>query len=226
LTTESARASFLTQTSVVMTPVLSALAGQRVHWPVWVACGLAMAGLILISDDEGVLLSFGPGDFLLLAGAFCWSCYLFRLSSVGDSFDEVRLQGVKTFILAILYSIWYIGASIQSEVLLWPGWTNAYAWLLLFYSAVGPGAFADIIQQMGQATVSASEANVILSLEPVFTAILALFLLGEATTLLEGFGGCMIIAASLVSSYQVSVTPPCEDPLLKTIDGEIAQRHT
>lgn len=201
LSTESARASFLTQTSVVWTPIISIIFRQRVKWIVWLACGLALAGLILISDNAGVVFSFTPGDLWVLSGALCWSSYLFRLSCIGDSLDEIQLQGVKTFILAILYSIWFIAASIQSDSLLWPGWKNPFVWMLVFYSAAGPGTIVDIIQQIGQSAVSASEANIILSMEPVFTAILGLLLLGEGTTLLEGLGGLLIVLASIISSF-------------------------
>ena len=52
----------------------------------------------------------------------------------------------------------------------------------------------------GQAIVCAAEANVILSLEPVFTAILGLLLLGESTTWHEKIGGGLIVLASIIST--------------------------
>ncbi len=200
--TASARASFFTQTSVVMTPILSAMVGHRLHWRVWLGCVIALFGLVLLSDSGGdkFTLGFGVGDVFCLAGAFCWSLYLFRLSSVGSSFDEIQMQAAKTALLAILYSVWFVVAQIQSDMSLWSGWKDWITWVLLFYSALGPGALADIIQQKGQAIVWAAEANVILSLEPVFTAILGLLFLGEATTLQEKTGGGLIVLASIMST--------------------------
>eukprot|EP00429_Kryptoperidinium_foliaceum_P007645 CAMPEP_0176007916 /NCGR_PEP_ID=MMETSP0120_2-20121206/3479_1 /TAXON_ID=160619 /ORGANISM="Kryptoperidinium foliaceum, Strain CCMP 1326" /LENGTH=354 /DNA_ID=CAMNT_0017340691 /DNA_START=85 /DNA_END=1149 /DNA_ORIENTATION=- len=202
LSTESARASFFTQTSVVMTPILSAIAGYQLRCRVWLGCIIALIGLVLLSDSgaEKFSVAFEIGDLFCLSGAFCWSFYLFRLSSVGSSFDEVRMQAAKTLIMAFLYSGWFIVAQIQSETSLWEGWHDWISWALIFYSALGPGALADIIQQKGQAVVWAAEANVILSMEPVFTAILGLFLLGEATSVQEKFGGGLIILASIMST--------------------------
>jgi drug/metabolite transporter (DMT)-like permease len=200
LSTGSARASFLTQTSVVITPIISAVAGQKIHCRVWIGCLVALIGLILLSDEDGLSWGFGSGDLLVLAGALCWSCYLFRLSAIGDQFDEIALQGAKTFLMALLYSIWFVISAIRSEVGLWQGWTNPIAWAIIFYSAIGPGTFADIVQQKGQACVSAAEANVILSMEPVFTAILGLLFMGEATTWQEKWGGGLIIFASIIST--------------------------
>jgi drug/metabolite transporter (DMT)-like permease len=198
LSVESARASFLTQTSVVMTPVVSRLAGHPVHFTVWFACTLALAGLFVLSDNNG-FGHFGVGDMLCLAGACCWSIYIFRLSSC-QAYDEIQLQAVKTFSLAILYSVWFGIALIQSDVPLWLGYTSVVAWALLFYSALGPGTIADVIQQKGQSVISASEGNVILSMEPVFTALLGLAILGESLSWQEIVGGGLIILAAIVAT--------------------------
>jgi drug/metabolite transporter (DMT)-like permease len=208
LWTESARASFLTQTSVVMTPVVSAVAGHPVRRTVWLACACAMGGLVLLSshgqsngeDGNKVGMGFGFGDILCLLGAFCWSMYIFRLSAVGDMFDEVQMQATKTVNLALLYTSWFLVASLRSETSLWPGWRNVEAWVLLFYSAFGPGTVADLMQQKGQAIIPASESNVILSMEPVFTSLLGRVILGEATSLIEKLGGSLIILAAIVAT--------------------------
>lgn len=198
----SARAAFLTETSVVITPIISALAGHTVKWTVWVACGIAMSGLIVLSDDneQGRLFHFGVGDILTLCGAVCWSLYVFRLSDCGK-YDEVQMQALKTVLLACLYSTWFGISSLHSgDVSLWTGYTNVAAWLLLFYSALGPGTIADIVQQKGQSFVSAAEANVIIAMEPVFTSILGFIILGEAMTLQEFLGGGLLIVAAILAT--------------------------
>ena len=46
-------------------------------------------------------------------------------------------------------------------------------------SAIGPGAVADLLQQKGQQETSASESNIILTMESVFAALCAFVILGE-----------------------------------------------
>mmetsp|Transcript_40487 Transcript_40487/g.59477 ORF Transcript_40487/g.59477 Transcript_40487/m.59477 type:complete len:154 (-) Transcript_40487:537-998(-) len=70
---------------------------------------------------------------------------------------------------------------------------------LLLFSAIGPGALADLLQQKGQKEVSATEANVLLSAEPVFTAVCARVLLGETTSATENFGGGLILLGALLA---------------------------
>lgn len=221
---ESARASFLTQLSVVMTPCLAALCGHSVERNVWFACAFALAGLVIMSKrhvdgiDHGDLghgqaelqqgistaaFSLGLGDVLCLCGALSWSTYLFRLSAVGHLYDEIHLQAIKTFLLAVLYSIWCgVEAMVLHGESQWIGWTNLTAWALLFYSALGPGTVADVLQQQGQSHVTATVANIILSLEPVFTALFGRILLGELTTGVEKLGGCLILTAAVVATLK------------------------
>lgn len=214
----SARVAFLSQLTVVLTPILSFMVGIRPRANVWWACGLAMVGLFLMScthnDDTSSsshnadkpvsgdwIFALGLGDVLCLVGALSWSTYLIRMSAVSEMFPEVHLQSVKTFFQAAFYSCWCLGSWWVSGQSQWKGWENSLAaWVLLFYSAAGPGTLAVLLQQRAQTTVSATVTSVLLSLEPVFTALLGRLLLREETSLMEKMGGgCIIAAAVLVT---------------------------
>jgi drug/metabolite transporter (DMT)-like permease len=203
VTTQSARVAFLVQLSVVITPALSALLGHKVHLRVWCACFVALLGLFVLSHGgtSSLAVKLTKGDVCCLGSALCWSCYIYRLSAWGEYFDETMSQFCKNVILAPMYSIWMVVSLISSDNSLWEGWRDPISWLLLFYSALGPGTIADIIQQKAQSNVPAAEANVILSLEPVFTAIFGVIFLGELLSWHEVFGGGLIVVASILSSY-------------------------
>ena len=188
LSSPAARASFLTQTSVVMTPLLSALAGEQIKSSVWGGCGLALCGLFLIStttstgdviegstiDSALSTINVSQGDVLILLGALSWSTYIFRTSKLANNYKEVDLQFTKTALLAVMYGGWFLYTAVTTTSLgtsagwkeaitpLWSGWNNPIVWALLIYSAIGPGAIADLLQQKGQQETSASESNIIL----------------------------------------------------------------
>lgn len=239
---ESARASFLTQTSVVITPLVSSVSGHRVERSVWLGCAVALIGLILLSDkgrpstanlddDDYVIdvgnsddsdsvwstihwafsaLSLSAGDVLVLGGALSWSMYIFRLSSIGHRYPEIPLQAIKTLLVALLYTSWVAISVARCYFVdnggwdavddLWLGWRSWKAWALLAFSAIGTGALADVLQQYGQKMVSASEANILLCIEPVFAMILGRVLLGEMTSATEKAGGVLIVFAALLAS--------------------------
>jgi drug/metabolite transporter (DMT)-like permease len=220
LSTASARASFLTQTSVLFTPILSLVFGKEaIRSTVWIGCAVALYGLTILSGggvaaataaaapgSSSSLLAFSQGDWFVLGGALSWSCYLFRLPRItsATSLDEIPVQAVKTLLLAILYSIWFVGSlwsSAAAGTAMSFAWaTHLVAWAALLYSAFGPGTLADVLQQQGQQHVSASEANVLLSMEPVFAALCAWLLLGEVTTMQESMGGALILVAALIAT--------------------------
>lgn len=78
LSTSSARASFLTQTSVILTPIISRVFGEKVPPNVWVAASLALLGLTVLAGLGGpattsttaastsILASFNAGDCLVI----------------------------------------------------------------------------------------------------------------------------------------------------------------
>jgi len=229
----AARASFLTQTSVVLTPLISALAGENINSSVWGGCGLALFGLFLISTSassgvgeaadaatvSAAASGFNQGDAMILLGALSWSAYIFRTSKLANHYSELNLQFAKTALLAAMYGGWFLstaastisaaGASFVSTegwadalTPLWSGWNSPAVWLLLAYSAVGPGAVADLLQQRGQRETSASESNIILCLESVFAAVCAFALLGEVSSAREIAGGMLIVVAAILASKE------------------------
>ena len=228
LYSSAARASFLTQTSVVMTPLISALAGEKIKSQVWGGCGIALGGLYLIStaavtgdvvDGSAAVVDSAmsnQGDILVLLGALSWSTYIFRTSKLANSYKELDLQFTKSAMLAVMYGCWFVTTAVSAlssagtsffqagwiEALtpLWSGWNSVIVWVLLIYSAVGPGVVADVLQQKGQQETSASESNIILTMESVFAAVCAFVLLGEVSSMQEIFGGMLIVVAAILAS--------------------------
>lgn len=207
----SARASFLGQTTVVMVPLICALGGETLRCWDGMGCFCSLIGLILLSMQEDNTTDennsvqeppqfrLGTGDVLILSSTVCWSFYLIKTSQYAHVFDGVYLQGSKNALLALLYSGWFAISWIQSDVPPWQGWQSGTAWAILIYSALGPGVMADLIQQKGQASAGATESNLILCMESLFTAFLGRVLLGEETSWIEKLGGAFLIAGALVS---------------------------
>lgn len=210
--TEASRASFLTQTSVVLTPVLSIFAGEKVGGNVWGACVLALIGVVTIARAESgaaaaaatsAIGGINFGDLLCLAGAASWSMYILRLTRFAQlGVPAIALQAWKTIILGGFYGLWACYDAFYAGGFgpLWVGATSIAAWAILAYSAVGPGAVADVMQNQAQEKVKASQANVILSSEPLMAALLGVLILGETLPLAAAGGGLLIVLASLIAS--------------------------
>ena len=216
LYTDAMRVSFIAQTAIVLTPLLAASRGQPVPPLTWLGCGVALAGVALLASDGGASAAAAGaavaggvrltvGDALALGGASSSSLYIFRigeLSKRGLSTDLT--QAMKVILLAFLYCVWAAvdGARIVSAggawIALWPGWRSGLAWAVLLYSAVVPGAAADVLQARGQVKVAAAEAQVLLGAEPLWTALLGAALLNERLGPAGAAGAGLIIVAVLL----------------------------
>jgi drug/metabolite transporter (DMT)-like permease len=204
----------------VLTPLISAVAGETIQSSVWGGCALALVGLFLISTsssdtssvtDTDILAtasSFNQGDAMILLGALSWSAYIFRTSQIANKYSELDLQFTKTAFLAGMYGIWFLFEALSTLksggtlLQLWSGFQSIPVWILLAYSAVGPGAIADLLQQQGQKEVTASESNIILCMESIFAAVCAFTLLGEVSSIKEVIGGLFIVVAAILASKQ------------------------
>eukprot|EP00466_Bigelowiella_natans_P011070 jgi/Bigna1/145737/aug1.103_g20445 len=205
--TDATRAAFFTQASVILTPVISRLSGERVPVSMWIGASIAMAGVSLLGMTgafTAAAAGFNIGDILCLAGAVSWSLYICRMGAIMNrGLSPIVLQTFKTITLMFLYALWAFVALKTSGLSLlaaWPGYKNLSQWLLIAFSAIGPGALADWAQSVGQKTVSSSEANIILCSEPLFSALLAFVMLQERIAGPGLVGAGMIFVAALVAS--------------------------
>jgi len=217
LTIPSARASFLGQTVVVFVPLLSALGGARMSRKSCVGCLSSTLGVVLLSckdhnDDKAVQLQnvLQAGDSWMLASALCFSIYLIRITQLAPHYDEVFLQGTKNAFMAVLYAVWWfldVYPHFSMANLHWA------ALLLIVYTAFGPGALADVLQQTAQKVVPATESNLILCTSSVFTALLARLMLGEETSFVEKVGGAFLVMGAAVAGggTELSATTIEED---------------
>ena len=184
------------------------------HSPLPLTFATPLVGVALLAGDNMVAagLTLTAGDAEAIAAALAYSCYVLRMSDFGASGLSTDLtQGVKCILMAAVYLGWAgvdvafasaAGVRTMDELgaALWPGIASGAAWAALLYSGVVPGAVADVLQARGQAKVRASEAQVLLAAEPLWTAVLGAALLHEHMSPRDWAGAALIVGAVAVSS--------------------------
>ena len=217
LDTDATRAAFLFQAAVIFTPALAAARGRPVAGSTWAGAALAAGGACLLALDGGGMGMAGGalrgGDAAALGAAAAYAIYIYRLSELGAAGAATDLtQALKCLLQAGAYAAWAAAdvAVLQAAspadaaapsfaaaaAQLWPGAASGAAWAALAYSALVPGALADVLQARGQAKVSAAEASVLLAAEPLWTALLGAACLGERMGH-AGWAGAALLLASL-----------------------------
>lgn len=224
-TIPSGRAAFIVQLTTLIVPIMSAVMTKTsVSLRTWIACILAFAGVVVMGLDgkeEGLSLmaSLSNGDLLIMGAAVLYSLHVVRLSRYATETTPLRLAASKATTEALL-SVVAVSGLCQSNVggpevatffsALVSGWTAGTITLSTLTPAIGAVLWTGLVtcaytiyaQSFGQARVTPSEANLIYTIQPLFTAFFAYLLLGETLGQAAAAGAVLIALAVYVVASQ------------------------
>jgi drug/metabolite transporter (DMT)-like permease len=188
-------------------PAFTAMLGawflkERLDWSKLLAVGLSLMGCVLISGalDPSVWRVNLLGIVTGILSGLLYAVY----SLLGRSASQRGLNPWTTlmytfgfaavFMLAfnLLGQCWLPGAITRPADFLWLG-NSVAGWGLLLLLAMGPTLAGYGMYNVSLTMLPSSVANLIVSLEPAFTATIAYFLLGERLTWVQVGGSLMIL---------------------------------
>lgn len=186
--TSAGVSGFLTGSSVVLVPVLaSVLFASRVGAQGWFAVGLSAAGLVLLTTGPGA--SFTTGALLTLAGAAAFAGHITALSAWATPSNALGVTTVSVVVAAGLCTAWAAAAGQLATPRASDAWA-AVLWVALVATCLGLA-----VQAWAQAALSATSAAVIMTMEPVFAAVLAVVVAGETLSPTGWLGGLLVVVA-------------------------------
>ncbi|WP_017747471.1 DMT family transporter [Scytonema hofmannii] len=189
-TVHANRAAFVSSLTVVIVPLLGLAIGQRVLLKTLLAAIVAITGIGVMSWESG---QFSMGDFLLFGNAFIYAVYILILEKVTHRHPTLSLTAVQVLVIAVLGMLWAAPELVgQIHAIS----TNLSAVLYLGLIAT---AATVLIETMSQRWVSAQEAALFYTLDPVFSAVISFLLLGE-TLGVRGLVGATLVLAAMVLS--------------------------
>ena len=205
--TTATKSSFLTGSAVVMVPLLQIIIEKKKpNTGAIIGVILVFIGILFLSSNSKSIFSifqefkdnFTFGDFLTLICALFFAFYIIYI----DVFTKrhniwlmVIMQVGVTSILAFIATFISSFSGIEEIKI---KFTN-YLLFGLFYTSVFTTLITTVMQTRYQKLISPTKAGIIFSLEPVFAAIFAFFLLHEEITNL-GYIGAGIIFTGLIIS--------------------------
>ena len=187
--TPASVSGFITGTYVVATPLFAAsLLRSRITRVTWLAVGLAMGGLAVLSLSG---LSVGSGQAITFVAALLYALHIVGLGAWSDAREVLGMAVVQLVMIALVAFV----ATAPDGIVL-PSTTGD--WLSVVYMALFAGALAMVAQTWAQAHLAPTRTAIIMSMEPVFAALFAVLLGGESATGRMLVGGAMVLAAMLV----------------------------
>ncbi|MDP9296334.1 MAG: DMT family transporter, partial [Actinomycetota bacterium] len=191
--TTATNAGFITGLYIVFTPLLGlVLFKERVPRAAWIAVGLSVAGLALLSVTRFSDIHPRLGDLLVLAGALAWGGHLTALGRLSPGLPAVLLSLVQMGTAAGLHVLASAGGGLRTgeAMSVWP--------LLITTGVVGSG-MAFTFQVVAQQEISPMRAAIILAGESLVAGAAAAIWLGERLSFHQWIGAGLIVGAMVLS---------------------------
>ena len=177
---------------------------ERLDWAKIVAVTLSLGGCVLVSD--ALNLAAWSANFIgILTGILSGLLYAIY-SLMGRSASQRNLNPWTTLLYTFGFAAAFLfffnllpvdslpGKAIQIADLLWLG-NSVAGWGILLFLAAGPTLAGFGLYNVSLGYLPSSVANLIVSLEPAFTAVMAFIFFGELLSGVQIGGSLMILTA-------------------------------
>ncbi|PID43465.1 MAG: EamA family transporter [Proteobacteria bacterium] len=187
--------AFITSMGILLVPVIARLFfSDQPTRETWIALPVSVIGLACLSLNRPFSFETGQLYFLMAAGMF--ACHFTIISTLVTNIAPLSLSAIQLVIVGLCALL----LSTGSETL--PDDVSGSIWLWFLVSALIATSLRFWLQVKGQSFAPASHTVLILTLEPVWTAILASLWFGESMTGLQVLGCSFIFSALLVSRWR------------------------
>lgn len=175
----------------------------RIGLPLILGTVLALSGMAMVIFD-GVSLSLSPkGDILAFLAALCWAVYSQFMSQMSERYGtfmatrKVFFYGLLTIIPVLLFT--------DNSNLAGVSWSNPEVWGNLLFLAVMASLVCFVVWNRVMAAIGNVTSTNYVYLNPVFTLISAVIILGESMTFKSGLGSAMILAGVIISGGRIGL---------------------
>lgn len=188
--TTASNAGFLISLSVVMIPLISVVVlKKKIKAKLLLSVVLATIGIVCLTLNEQ--LTINKGDILCILCATSFAVQVLIMERIPKTADSVAIGALQLGITAVVNFI----LSFSLENFTVP--RDFKVWGVIVILGVFCTAFCYIIQIYSLKNTSAIQAGIILSLEPVFSAIFAYIFLGELLSK-QGYIGAILLFISVI----------------------------
>ena len=195
--TSASKCAFIAGFDLFLTPVMSFCMPPTKHNAkpkprTWIAVGLSLVGLFLLSGSSINEFELGMGEILSLISTVFWTLHI-TFTDVATSYvDTISMMCIQFGIVTLLSSL--MAFVVEPQQWLWDHMFLFMPWLIFLAVTEGLGF---VLMASGQIYSPPTHAAIILSLEGVFAAVASYVFLGEVLSRNESMG-CLLMLVSAV----------------------------
>ncbi len=190
--TTAAKSGFLVALSVLGVPLAQmAIKRQLPNRWVMVSVVTSIVGLYWISGMDGA--GFNIGDLMALGCSVAYTCYILFIDRYAEEMNEDQMTFVILAVVAVfsfIAMLLFEGVHIDKLI---AGWVPIV--LVCFAGTL----LSTYFQTKAQQVASPESVGIILLGEPLFTLVMAIFILGESTTLMGLVGSGLLLTSLLIA---------------------------
>eukprot|EP00276_Gloeochaete_wittrockiana_P016007 CAMPEP_0184361358 /NCGR_PEP_ID=MMETSP1089-20130417/129762_1 /TAXON_ID=38269 ORGANISM="Gloeochaete wittrockiana, Strain SAG46.84" /NCGR_SAMPLE_ID=MMETSP1089 /ASSEMBLY_ACC=CAM_ASM_000445 /LENGTH=362 /DNA_ID=CAMNT_0026700983 /DNA_START=85 /DNA_END=1173 /DNA_ORIENTATION=+ len=211
--TEASKSSFIAALTVVFVPLLERVLFHRHITPRnWAAVLLALAGVSVLESGGPV----GIGDVWSFGMPLCWSMSFIRLEKYAPLYASVPLAGVQLTTIACLSWLWAAVEHPSVNI-------STLPWLEVAYTGLVTTALTISLEAFSLKYVTAVEATVWCTLEPVWALLFSTIFLSEHLGSQAILGSALILSACFCS--QLAGLQLKLQRLLKSMSMSMSDSH-
>lgn len=215
--TSATNVGFLMSLPIVFTPFIAVFVLRKPYRLIYLPVQLTiLVGLYMLCSNSGSF-AFGWGEaFAILTSISCAASFVFSEQSL-KALDEITISATQIWLTFALSLPW----AILLERDFSPADVTVSSWLVVLYLAVFSTLIAFRLQNVALTKISSHTVSTLICSEPVFTAIVSRFLLGEILSPIGLTGSIIIMVCIFGGNYIFSMkdnsTPTnsltiCENP--------------
>lgn len=196
--TTASRSAFIVALSALLTPAVGALVlRHRVPVSIITRIVLAVGGVFLLTAPGGSLATINRGDLLTVVSAVLYAGQIVAVGHYVRGSSALRLLAVQ-FVFTGLAG-WSLAPVLETPRF---DWSPGVAGLVLVLVAISLTTFG--LQFRAQKLVTASEAALVFTFEPVVTAATSWLAFGETLSPAQWIGALVILLAVGIPSPRAS----------------------
>jgi drug/metabolite transporter (DMT)-like permease len=221
MSTAAHAALLYTLTPLFVLLLAQALLGELPGFRTSLGTALALAGTIWVLFARGLDLSRGPlvGDLLLVVAVLAWAFY------TAEGREIVAQDGALPTIAwtliggTLLFLPVGLGSLLMPETRAQLAHASREAWLGVVYLSVMTSVVSYLIWYWALGHLTAARVAVFSNLQPLGTALLAHFFLGESITVSFLLGAAVVIAGVLIAQLRTRPPAPALVPPVQLAAG-------
>ena len=191
VTTTVGEASFINTFYIILVPVAGVFFGIKATGRLWIGVLISLAGLYLISVEQGLHVT--TGNAYVFLGAILFTVQILVIDHFSQNADLMWYAVIEFFVIAILSLL----LSLLFEQATWQQYRAAL--IPILYAGIVSGAFCYTMQNVCQKHLDPTLASLIMGTEAVFATISGYLILHETLSLRKLIGcGLVLIAVAIV----------------------------